>query len=104
MSVARLFGKEVCFFGGGYLRLFPYALIKRMADQVNREGRPVVYYIHPREIDPVHPRLDLPLLKRWKSYVNVESTRPKLRALIQSQQLTSFKGWLALQTLAVQTP
>lgn len=95
MSVARLFGKEVCFFGGGYLRLFPYAMIKTMADQVNREGRPVIYYIHPREIDPSHPRMDLPLLKRWKCYVNLESTKPKLRALMRAQRLTSFQRWLA---------
>jgi hypothetical protein len=99
ISVARFFGKEMCFFGGGYLRFFPYILIKTMADQVNREGRPVIYYIHPREIDPSHPRLDLPLVKKWKCYSNLKSTMPKLRALIRAQRLTSFQRWLAAHAM-----
>ena len=52
ITVADLLGKPMCFFGGGYLRLFPYWLIRKMALQVLAEGRPVVFYIHPREIDP----------------------------------------------------
>lgn len=95
ISVASVLGKDVCFFGGGYLRLFPYPLIKKMSAQVNREGRPVVYYIHPREIDPSHPRLKLSLVKRWKCYVNLETTLPKLRALLREQKLTSFREWIA---------
>ena len=42
----------MCFFGGGYLRLFPLWLILRMAQKVREEGRPVIYYVHPREVDP----------------------------------------------------
>nr|MDQ3554853.1 DUF3473 domain-containing protein [Chloroflexota bacterium] len=49
ISVARFLGRRVCFFGGGYLRLFPYPLIERMARAVNQDGRPVIYYVHPRE-------------------------------------------------------
>jgi polysaccharide deacetylase family protein (PEP-CTERM system associated) len=30
ISVARFMGRSFCFFGGGYLRLFPYFLIKKM--------------------------------------------------------------------------
>lgn len=94
ISVARLLGRDLCFFGGGYLRLFPYWLIRQMSSQVNREGRPVVYYIHPREIDPTHPRLPMARLKRLKVYLNLQSTAPKLRALFGDQKLTSFRAWL----------
>ncbi len=59
ITVADLMGKPMCFFGGGYLRLFPYWLIRKMARQVLAEDRPVVFYIHPREIDPAHPRLPM---------------------------------------------
>ena len=52
ISVADMMGKRICFFGGGYLRLFPYWLIRKKAQEVLAEGRPVVFYIHPREIDP----------------------------------------------------
>src|SRR5579863_4223694 len=54
VTVADFAGTPMCFFGGGYLRLFPYWLIRKKAQQVLDAGRPVVFYIHPREIDPGH--------------------------------------------------
>ena len=46
------------------------------------EGRPVVFYIHPREIDPAHPRLPMSRIRRFKSYVNLETTEAKLRRIL----------------------
>lgn len=101
ISVARLLGRDVCLFGGGYLRLFPWFLIRRMARQVNDEGRPVIYYIHPREMDPSHPRMAMPLFKRFKSYVNLKTVGPKLRSLVREQRLTTFRDWLATNRATV---
>lgn len=100
ISVASVLGKEICFFGGGYLRLFPYFLIRKMAEKVNSEGRPVVFYIHPREIDPTHPRIQMNPIRRFKSYVNLSTTIPKLRNLTQEFQLISFRDWLSENTLS----
>src|SRR5215467_14057594 len=61
VSVADVVGRPMCFFGGGYLRLFPYSWIRRAAEQVIAGGRPVIFYVHPREIDPNHPRLKMPI-------------------------------------------
>jgi polysaccharide deacetylase family protein (PEP-CTERM system associated) len=91
VSVAEVMGKSICFFGGGYLRLFPYPVISRMARGVLNEGRPVVFYIHPREIDPEHPRLPMNWKRRFKSYVNLESTLPKIERLLSEFQMTSFE-------------
>ncbi len=95
ISVAPLLGREVCFFGGGYLRLFPHFLIAQMSRRVNAAGRPVIYYIHPREIDPFHPRVEMAPLKRFKCYVNLHTVKPKLRALLGAQRPVSFERWLA---------
>jgi polysaccharide deacetylase family protein (PEP-CTERM system associated) len=95
ITVADLLGKPTCFFGGGYLRLFPYWLIRKMALQVLDEGRPVVFYIHPREIDPAHPRLAMSRIRRFKSYVNLETTEGKLRRILQDFPVTTFKNVLS---------
>jgi polysaccharide deacetylase family protein (PEP-CTERM system associated) len=94
ISVARLGWNDFCFFGGGYLRLFPYPLIEQMARRVIGEGRPVIYYIHPREIDPDHPRMEMGPLKRFKRYVNLSTTRPKVRAVLREGPITTFRRWL----------
>lgn len=94
ITVASLAGKRVCFFGGGYLRLFPYPVIQRMSHKVLQEGRPILFYIHPREIDPDHPRLSMGLLRRFKSYVNLGTTELKIRRLLREFPMTTVAAYL----------
>lgn len=95
ITVAEMMGKRICFFGGGYLRLFPYWLIRKKAQEVLAEGRPVVFYIHPREIDPQHPRLPMSRKRTFKSYVNLDTTEWKVRRVLQDFPVTTFQNVIA---------
>jgi polysaccharide deacetylase family protein (PEP-CTERM system associated) len=95
ISVADIMGKSLCFFGGGYLRLFPYWLIRKKAQEVLAEGRPVVFYIHPREIDPRHPRLPMSRKRAFKSYVNLDSVEWKIRQIFKDFPVTTFQNVIA---------
>lgn len=95
ITVVDVLGRKLCFFGGGYLRLFPWAVIRRMTARVLDEGRPVVFYIHPREIDPNHPRLPMSARRRFKSYVNLDTTEAKLRHILDEFDVTSFDRFIA---------
>jgi len=95
ISVADVLGKHFCFFGGGYLRLFPYSVVRQMSRKVLGENRPVIFYIHPREIDPDHPRLSLGLTRTFKSYVNLKTTEAKLRNILDEFQVTTFAEFIA---------
>ncbi len=95
ISVKEVLGMPVCFFGGGYLRLFPYFIIRRMARRVLGDGRPVVFYVHPRETDPGHPRLPMTLSLRFRSYVNLSTTEPKIRNLLAEFGVTTFEKFIA---------
>jgi len=97
ITVTDLFGRTMCFFGGGYLRLFPYSLIQRMSHQVLAEGRPVTFYIHPREIDPGHPRLPMSAIRRFKSYVNLRTTESKINRILTEFPVTTFRALLELE-------
>jgi len=94
IGVTRILGRNFCFFGGGYLRLFPYPIIRHMARRILKPGRPVNFYIHPREIDPGHPRLPMNLRRRFKSYVNLDTTESKIRRLINDFDCVSFIGYI----------
>jgi len=94
-SVEHLAGKPMCFFGGGYLRLFPYSLIKAMTRRVLHQGRPVIFYVHPREIDVQSPRLAMGLKRGFKSYVNVSTTEPKIRRVLSDFEMVTFREFLA---------
>ncbi len=97
ITVADLLGRAMCFFGGGYLRLSPYWLIHRQAMKVLKEGRPVVFYIHPREIDPSHPRLAMNRKRQFKSYVNLDSTEVKIRRIFHDFPVTTFRNAISSQ-------
>jgi polysaccharide deacetylase family protein (PEP-CTERM system associated) len=94
ISVATVLGRRLCLFGGGYLRLFPSWMIDRGTQQVLHEGRPVIYYVHPREINPAHPRIAMSPLRRFKSYVNLDSTEPKIRRILERFEVTTFERYI----------
>jgi polysaccharide deacetylase family protein (PEP-CTERM system associated) len=95
ITVITLIGKKICLFGGGYLRLFPYFIIRYFSKAVNKEGRPVIFYIHPREIDPEHPRLPMGIYRRFKSYVNLHTTFSKVKRLINDEEVVPFRDLIA---------
>ena len=94
ITVAPIGRHSLCFFGGGYLRLFPYWLIRRMARRAMNQGLPVVFYVHPREIDPLHPRLAMGWQRRFKSYVNLHRTEAKVRRILDEFSVTTFEKFL----------
>ena len=90
ITVVRTLGTPMCFFGGGYLRLFPYRLMRTMGRRVLNEGRPIVFYIHPREIDPDQPRMPLSRRRRFTCYVNLHSTHSKIERILRDFEVSSF--------------
>lgn len=95
ITVVQMLGKPVCFFGGGYLRLFPYSLVRSMGRRALNDGRPVIFYVHPREIDPDQPRLPLSLRRRFTCYVNLRSTRRKIEQILRDFRVMSFDKYMA---------
>jgi len=103
-STVPLLGRRICLFGGGYLRLAPLPVIRWGVKRLHREGQPLVVYIHPREIDPDHPRLPLRLKRRFKCYVNLSSTMSKLRWLCEHYEFTTMKTIAAQAGTSLEPP
>ncbi len=76
--------------GGGYLRLFPVALVSRAIQSINiKEKQPVIVYFHPWEIDPGQPRISAALKSRFRHYLNLERMEPKIRHLLDNIRFSS---------------
>jgi len=69
--------------GGGYFRLFPYILFRHLGLSINREGKPMIFYLHPWELDPGQPRLPIRRDYRFRHYVNLDRTEPRLERLLK---------------------
>ena len=72
--------------GGGYLRLFPWAVTSRLLRQIRKEHRPLNVYLHPWEVDVDQPRIAASLKSRFRHYQNLTTMAPKL-----SKMLTEFR-------------
>jgi polysaccharide deacetylase family protein (PEP-CTERM system associated) len=83
MTTLTVGGTRLPFSGGGYFRLLPYGVIHSAIRWINaREHQPALVYLHPWELDPGQPRLDIRGLSRFRQYVNLSTTESKLRRLL----------------------
>jgi len=90
-SVIEIFNRRISLFGGGYLRIAPISLIKLGVKILQLNKQPLTVYVHPRELDPDHPRLPLSPLRRFKSYTNLSSTLPKMKVLFNSYSFCTMR-------------
>ncbi|WP_217907105.1 XrtA system polysaccharide deacetylase [Massilia sp. BJB1822] len=83
ITTVRLMQRNLPAGGGGYFRLLPYALSRRMMRRVNREdGQAAIFYFHPWEIDPQQPRpAGIGLKTRFRHYVNLSRMDQRIQAL-----------------------
>jgi polysaccharide deacetylase family protein (PEP-CTERM system associated) len=70
--------------GGGYFRLFPYALSRSLIRHVNyHEKQSCVFYFHPWEFDSEQPRpAGITLKTRFRHYVNLRRMERRLERLL----------------------
>jgi len=91
LSCVKIMGLRIPCGGGGYFRLYPYGLTRSLLTRCNKEGRPVVFYLHPWELDPHQPRLKLPFLSRLRHYINLDKTAYRLNRLLKDFKFTTIK-------------
>ncbi|HRQ06203.1 MAG TPA: DUF3473 domain-containing protein [Nitrosomonas halophila] len=83
VTTVRMFGRNLPSGGGGYFRLWPYAVSRWFLQRVNMVDRqPVIFYFHPWEIDPDQPRQQAINFKtRFRHYLNLSRMEKRLAAL-----------------------
>ncbi|MEE9193938.1 MAG: XrtA system polysaccharide deacetylase [Thermodesulfobacteriota bacterium] len=91
LSCAEFLGRRIPCSGGGYFRIFPYAVTKFLLKRCNRQGRPIIFYLHPWELDPDQPKVKLPWLKRFRHYYNLSKCMERLNKLLTDFEFTAIK-------------
>jgi peptidoglycan-N-acetylglucosamine deacetylase len=71
--------------GGGWgLRLLPKRIIMSGINKMHSAGNPAVLFLHPREIDPDGPRLNLHPIKKFAAYGTRADVAPVVRSLART--------------------
>ncbi len=104
INTHSIFGRNLIFSGGGFFRLFPYWLIRRWG----RQAPYMMTYFHPRDFDPRQPVIKtLPRMRRFKSYVGLETAFPKFQQLLADfkfvnvAEADSMIDWAAVKSITL---
>jgi polysaccharide deacetylase family protein (PEP-CTERM system associated) len=76
--------------GGAYLRQLPLGLVRRAFREHAARGASGVFYVHPWELDPEQPRLDVSWLTRLRHYRGLARTRARIAALLAEFRWSSI--------------
>jgi polysaccharide deacetylase family protein (PEP-CTERM system associated) len=94
-ATVRLFGNNIPTGGGGYLRILPFPFsswsLRRVASE---DGRAVVVYFHPWEIDPEQPRIQAPWKSRFRHYTGLRRMESRLTRLLAEHRFQPFRNLL----------
>lgn len=101
LSTAKRFGMSFPVSGGGYFRLYPYAVTRSGLKDINsRENMPFVFYLHPWELDTGQPRVAAKPLSRFRHYLNISKFEDRLSRLIDDFQFAPMRDVLDKLQLA----
>ncbi len=96
LSTASFFGMRLPVAGGGYFRIFPYAVSRAGLKQINTQaGIPFVFYLHPWEADPEQPTINAGWRSRLRHYTNLSQTLPRLERLVSEFRFGTMRDSLA---------
>ena len=99
LTTSSLFGFKLPAAGGGYFRLYPYLLSKYLLRQVEKRNKPIVFYLHPWEIDYEQPRVKASALSTFRHYNNLDKCEIRLNQLLRDFSFSTMTNVLMQQKL-----
>lgn len=79
ISLGEVLGREIVYSGGGYFRVMPYWLLKRMT----QKAKYILAYFHPSDFDPDQPQMpQLPKMRQFKNRVALKGAYEKYKKYI----------------------
>jgi polysaccharide deacetylase family protein (PEP-CTERM system associated) len=97
-STIEWMGRRMAFSGGFYLRFFPAWFLRFSTRQLNGQGEPAIFYIHPREVEPGQPRIaGLNARERFIHYCGIAGTMAKLEKMLQIAKTSSIREYYGIE-------
>jgi polysaccharide deacetylase family protein (PEP-CTERM system associated) len=99
-ATAGLPGARIAVGGGGHFRFYPYPLVRTLLRRIESQGQPIVFYLHPWELDPHQPRMDGNRLSRFRHYLHLDQVEGRLERLFDDFRFGSVQDALPALTRA----
>lgn len=88
ISLGKVLGREIVFSGGGYFRVMPYWLLKKLT----KESPYLMSYFHPSDFDPEQPNMpQLSYMRQFKNRVALKGSYEKFKKYIADFEFESLQ-------------
>lgn len=106
ITTLRIFDRNWPCGGGGFFRLYPYAVSKWAYQRLNdTEMQSGIFYFHPWEIDPEQPRqANLPAKARFRHYLNLDKVAGRLERLLSDFEWNTMQKVFLSESVKSTTP
>ncbi len=105
LTTLQMAGLTLPIAGGGYFRLYPYAFSRMGLGRVNTsDRRPFIFYLHPWEVDPEQPRVNVSWKSRFRHYNNLHKCEARLERLVRDFRFDTVGNVLEQQGFAIAPP
>jgi polysaccharide deacetylase family protein (PEP-CTERM system associated) len=84
---------DICFSGGGYFRITPWWIMRALIKNAASRDETVMIYLHPRDLDPDAPKVEMNRFRRFKCYINVANTEIKCDKLLQTFSFRTISSY-----------
>lgn len=79
INLGNILGREIIYSGGGYFRVIPYCLLKKMMNKSTY----IMSYFHPSDFDPKQPNMPhLPIMRQIKNRIGLKGSYKKFYRLL----------------------
>jgi len=93
-STYRILNYNFPIAGGFYFRFFPYFFLKKGFTKINKNNQPIIFYIHPKDLDIDMPKIDE---YSWHFYFGKKNIIQKFEKLLKDFNFFTIKDSLNLQ-------
>ncbi len=95
ISTLRFCGQRIPFAGGTWFRAIPYKVIEREFIHFEKKSIPAVFYIHPWELNPDTPKIQLEPKIGIPHYYNRKQCKNRLISLLDDFKFTSISNYFS---------
>ena len=91
LTTYSMLGQDLPVAGGGYFRLYPYWLTNYFYRSLNSKGKSFAFYLHPWEVDPEQPKVEVSWFSKFRHYNNLHKCSKRLSKLLSNYQFLPMR-------------
>lgn len=91
VSPMKVFGKKLAI-GGAYFRILPAMLTELALEKRQNQNRASMFYIHPWEYDPEHPKIKFETKAMMTHYARLKKTTPNTKRILSKFQFDTVSN------------